>query len=172
MRRIFGVAFGLLLLTAEVKADFDMQGFCEGCVQANTDRAEWGLSLRREMLATCQDQDMRVCSDPYKNLLIQQELADNQYREKLFARGDVDARSRLLIAYADHQKASASWLALRGVRQTSSQIVEMLLNECRQMIASEVEVAENGDYMQNQAGPICQDPLDDVQYLDSCTSAE
>lgn len=169
MRRIFGLTLCLLMVAQEVRADFDVQGYCDGCVQANTERAEWGLSLRRQMLATCRDQDMRICSEPYKNLMIQQEVADNSRREELFDRDDLDARSRQLVAYADYQKASAAWLALRGVRRTSSQIVEMLLNNCKQMALSEVEVA---GYNQGQNGPICQDPLDDVQYLDSCTAAE
>lgn len=163
---------GLFGFAMVAHADVDTQGFCQNCVQANTERAEWGLNLRQQMLANCKGQDFRVCSDPYKNLLIQREESDNAAREVLFRSGQLTATSRDLLTYSDHQKAQAAWMALRGVRTTAAEITQLLLSQCNQTISAEAAVANQDQYSTDQYTPVCQDPLDDVQYLDSCNAVE
>lgn len=172
MIRLVAVFCCFVSVSVSALAEVGTQGFCENCAQANAERAEWGLGLRQEMLSTCQGQDFRVCSDPYKNLLIQQEEADNSAREALFRRGQLTASGRDLVTYSDHQKAQAAWMALRGVRPSSDEIVKLLFVQCQQTISAETAVADRAGYSTDRYTPVCQDPLDDVQYLDSCNAVE
>lgn len=73
------LAFGLSAHTAMAHADS-----CEDRIKGNTEYAQWGIKLRKEMLQECGSKPSKVCQQKYESLIQQQDKKNSAALNKAF----------------------------------------------------------------------------------------
>lgn len=173
--RIARIALGLLslFLAGAALADSSLQPFCESAIEANTQRARWGLELRQSMLANCEGQNMRICSQPYTDQITQQERRDMATLQNQLAQSPVDDKTRFLMNAAMMQKSTAAYMALRGVSDSPEKVANEIYQQCLAQELMDLQAATSNHTLGQTGYPSCPGFASmDVQYLQRCCTPD
>ncbi len=173
--RIPRIAFVILSLSmaGTVLADASLQPFCESTIEANIQRARWGFELRQSMLAACEGQNMRICSQPYTDQITQQERRDMAALQNQLAQSSVDDTTRFLLNAATLQKSTAAYMALRGVTDTPAKVANEIYQQCLTQEPMDLQAATSNRTLGQTAYPSCPGYSSmDVQYLERCCTPD
>ena len=163
----------LLLFSTSVIAAVDVDRACQANVEANTQRAEWGLGLRQQMEQACVGQNLRICSHPYREAIIQQEQADAAALQETYRNQQLSPTTRYLLDTAARQKTTAAYMALRGVDDTASQIAQQIYQECVNQLGMDMSAALSGNSNAPSLTPSCGNYTGgDDQYRQRCCSPD
>jgi|GEM_PF-4013805 len=163
----------LLMFSTGVLAAVDIEGFCQSNVAANTQRAQWGLSLRQEMEQNCAGQNLRICSHPYRDAIIRQEQADEAALQRTYKNQRLSPTTSFLLGTAARQKTTAAYMALRGVDATAEQIAAQIYQECVNQLGMDLSAAVSGTSYAPSIAPVCSNYAgSDDQYRQRCCTPD
>ena len=173
MRFVYLVVAWLALGVGVVHADGSLESFCQSNVPANMQRARWGFELRQTMLNACQDQNLRICSQPYTDQVTQQERRDMAALQAYFERTPGTEKDRILMQTATMQKSTAAYMALRGAAETPESVAQEIYNQCVTQEPRDLQAAMNNGTAQQGIYPSCPGLSGmDVQYLQRCCTPD
>ena len=163
----------LLLFSTGVLAAVDIERFCQSNVEANTQRAQWGLELRQAMEQACVGQNLRICSHPYRDAIIRQEQADAAALQETYKNQRTSPTTRFLLDTAARQKTTAAYMALRGVDATAPQIAQQIYQECINQLGMDMSAALSGTSYAPSMTPACGNYAGgDDQYRQRCCTPD
>ena len=163
----------LLLISTSVSAAVDIDRFCKSNMDANTQRAQWGLDLRQEMEQNCEGQNHRICSHPYRDAIIRQEQADEATLQETYQNRQLNATTSYLLATAARQKTTAAYMALRGVDATAEKIAQLIYQECVNQLGMDLSAAVSGTSYAPSMAPVCSNYAgSDDQYRQRCCTPD
>lgn len=151
----------------------DIQSFCQSTIDANTERAAWGLQLRANMLEACSGQDMRLCSHPYADQIIARERADQQSIQIFSRNRSADPQAKYLLQSAAQQKTSAAYMALRGVAVTPTAIANEIYQNCLTQTPTDLQALQQANASGQEIAPFCSNLSDqDPGYIARCCTPD
>lgn len=161
----------LISFSAGAIAGVDIDSFCKANIDANSQRAQWGLDLRQTMLQNCVDQNLRICSKPYTDSIIRQEQLDEASLSDSFQVRQPSATIRFLMQTATREKTTAAYMALRGVDPTAQQIAEQIYRDCVAQTAQDLAAATSTPTYAPNIAPVCSNYAgsDDLYRQRCCT---
>lgn len=163
----------LLMFSTSVFAAVDVERYCRSNVDANMQRAQWGLSLRQEMEQNCAGQNLRICSHPYRDAIIRQEQADEAALQAAYKNQQLSPVSSYLLDTAARQKTTAAYMALRGVDATAEQIAEKIYQDCVNQLGMDLSAAVSGTSYAPSIAPVCSNYAGaDDQYRQRCCTPD
>ncbi len=172
MKRLLGYLL-LLMFSASVLAAVDIERYCQSNVDANTQRAQWGLDLRQEMEQACVGQNLRICSHPYRDAIIRQEQVDAETLQETYKNQQLSPTTRYLLDASARQKTTAAYMALRGVDATASQIAQQIYQECVNQLGMDLSAAISGTSYAPSMTPSCGNYAGgDDQYRQRCCTPD
>lgn len=139
-----------LVLSTCAQAAVDVERFCQSNVSVNIQRAEWGFGLRKKMLLQCENQNLRICSQPYTDLVTAQEQRDMAELQQQFDNTPPSSKTSFLLQAALRQKTSAAYMALRGAADTPEDVAQDIYAQCLTQTMRDLDAAiQNGTATQS-----------------------
>ena len=165
----------ILLMGSLIQSAYavDAQRFCQSGVAANTERAAWGLDLRIQMLDSCAGENLRICSESYRNQIIRQEQIDQAALQEQLKQQPVSDLRRYLFQKISMQKTTAAYMALRGVRDTPEAIAQEIYADCVTSLPVDLNAIANQGASMSTATPACSNYSGtDAQYRQRCCTPD
>lgn len=145
----------LAVFLIPVQAAVDIERYCQSSVAANAERAAWGLELRSQMLQDCEGQNLRICSQPYRDQIIKQERFDQISLKESLKRQPVGDIAQYLLEKANMQKTTAAYMALRGVGGTADEVAQQIYTECVSAMPGDLEAITKEGGSTSLTAPSC-----------------
>lgn len=89
------IVLTFLILICNVSYAFDKEAICRLRIKSNTERAEWGIQLRNEMLKKCKV-NIDVCAKPFLKQISDRDEKDNLKAIESFDRNNFSQTERVL----------------------------------------------------------------------------
>lgn len=168
--RIF-LALAFIFSINSACAQSSMESFCQSNIEVNTQRAQWGFDLRKEMLQKCVDHNLRICSQPYTDLVTRQERLDRAELEQQFEQTRLSAKTRFLLQAAAREKTSAAYMALRGAADTPEAVAQEIYAQCLTQEPRDLQAALQNGTLSSSVVPACSGRAD-PDYLKRCCTPD
>lgn len=168
-RMFLGLAFIFSINSA--CAQSSIEAFCQSNIAVNSQRAQWGFDLRVEMLKKCADENLRICSQPYTDLITRQERLDLAELQQQFESTQLSAKTRFLMQAAARQKTSAAYMALRGAADTPEAVAQEIYTQCLTQELRDLDAAIQSGTISQSVGPACPGNAD-PGYLKRCCTPD
>lgn len=108
----------------------DIEGICRMRIEQNTNRAQWGLDMRKDMLAKCKSKNTQGCSQPYLNAIDKQETKDKETVVESFRITQADPTVKMLLLAQASSDTTAALRGLRGTGASAKEIAYRMYSEC------------------------------------------
>lgn len=125
----FLVLLALALISLGACA-MDIEGICRMRIEQNTNRAQWGLDMRKDMLAKCKNKNMQSCSQPYLNAIDRQEVKDKETVVESFRITQANPTVKMLLLAQASSDTTAALRGLRGTGGSAKEIAYRMYSEC------------------------------------------
>jgi len=123
----------LLLFISPHAFAFDQELECRKMVQFSTERAQWGIDMRKEMLKVCKGKNFDSCLKPYTEKISDQKTADDQLARTYFDSHDVSQASRTMVLTTNMFASTAALTGLKWDSKSADQIANDLYLKCLRM---------------------------------------
>jgi len=128
----FFIVLSLLFIPNPAFA-LDQELECRLRVKLNTERAQWGIDMRKEMLKVCKSKNLDACLKPYTDKIEDEKLKDDQVVRAFFEKNDMGQARRILELATNMSASTAALTGLKWDSKSADQIANDLYLKCLRM---------------------------------------
>jgi len=102
----------LCIFSFDANSYIDIEALCRNGVKFNTQRAQWGIDMRMEMLSNCKNKNINICIKPYSENIKTQRVTDDKNLIEYLNSNQVTESMRIILVGSNTWKENAATMGL------------------------------------------------------------